>query len=374
MNIIGLLFICFFPVVHLYGLTRSQVISNAISFTEVNWKCIVPNEEYGFRTGVIYSGEAYCYGGNDSIQEFLNKISAGAIPRVEAGIDCSAFVSRCWEISRQTTATLPNFCLQISRQQLKPGDILNSMNRHVVLVSGYFNGLIQIYHAKGWGNPNPGESGYPGQMVVFETVNENYFDNSYVAYTPFPIFTDWSPTKDSITNGTPQIKVKIKSGTNILADSIVMKLDGEVVPATISSSADAKEILVSYKPQQPLCEGKHTVYIYAKNEIDLEDDDTNSFYVDTTPPEINLKEPPDIIWVPPSEWPGGDYKSSINYPVKISFDAIDNIAVDDVYAYVDGKLVGRWEDLESDIFLSTTTLCGWSRHTLTITATDLAGN
>jgi len=95
---------------------------------------------------------------------------------------------------------------------------------------------------------------------------------------------------------------------------------------------------------------------------------------DTTPPEINLKEPPDIIWVPPSEWPGGDYKSSINYPVKISFDAIDNVAVDDVYAYVDGKLVGRWEDLESDISLSTTTVCGWNKHTLTITATDLAGN
>jgi hypothetical protein len=100
---------------------------------------------------------------------------------------------------------------------------------------------------------------------------------------------------------------------------------------------------------------------------------TIKFIIDYTPPQIGLKQPPDIIWVPPSEWPGGDYKSSINYPVKISFDAIDNIAVDDVYAYVDGKLVGRWEDLESDIFLSTTTLCGWSRHTLTITATDLAG-
>ena len=94
---------------------------------------------------------------------------------------------------------------------------------------------------------------------------------------------------------------------------------------------------------------------------------------DTTPPKITLKQPPKIILVPPSEWPGGDYKSSINYPVKISFDAIDNIAVDDVYAYVDGKLVGRWEDLESDISLSTTTVCGWNKHTLTITATDLAG-
>jgi murein DD-endopeptidase MepM/ murein hydrolase activator NlpD len=101
---------------------------------------------------------------------------------------------------------------------------------------------------------------------------------------------------------------------------------------------------------------------------------TIKFIIDYTPPQIGLKEPPDIIWVPQSEWPGGDYKSSINYPVKISFDAIDNVAVDDVYAYVDGKLVGRWEDLESDISLSTTTLCGWNKHTLTITATDLAGN
>jgi hypothetical protein len=100
---------------------------------------------------------------------------------------------------------------------------------------------------------------------------------------------------------------------------------------------------------------------------------TIKFIIDYTPPQIGLKQPPYIIWVPPSEWPGGDYKSSINYPVKISFNAIDNIAVDDVYAYVDGKLVGRWENLESDIFLSTTTVCGWNKHTLTITATDLAG-
>jgi len=125
-------------------------------------------------------------------------------------------------------------------------------------------------------------------------------------------------------------------------------------------------------------EGKHTLeirgYDLNNTSLRLSATKTINFIIDTTPPEIKLHHPPKVIFVSKSQWPAGGYKSPISYPVKISFDVEDNIAVDDVYLYVDGRFVSSWENLETDIFLSTTTICGWEKHSLKIIAIDLAGN
>ena len=41
------------------------------------------------------------------------------------GLDCSAYVSRAWGITRQTTDTLHNFAMPIAKDDLMPGDIMN---------------------------------------------------------------------------------------------------------------------------------------------------------------------------------------------------------------------------------------------------------
>jgi hypothetical protein len=113
-------------------ITRDRIISNAKPYVEVQWYCSAANInhaeyiQYGnqpcdFSVG-WYTGEAYSYGGNDDVPTFLDRIAkgdgagshlshynaAGGTPWWATGIDCSAFVSRCWEISRQSTSTLPN--------------------------------------------------------------------------------------------------------------------------------------------------------------------------------------------------------------------------------------------------------------------------
>ncbi len=106
--------------------------------------------------------------------------------------------------------------------------------------------------------------------------------------------------------------------------------------------------------------------------------------IDTTPPEITLKQPQKIIFVPQSQWPKDangrpSYKIPISYPVNISCNVKDNFAVNDIRISVDEKLIYTQYNISISTFIPfvevfTSTLCGWNKHTLTITATDLAGN
>ncbi|MBM4418317.1 MAG: hypothetical protein FJ033_08405 [Chloroflexi bacterium] len=42
-----------------------------------------------------------------------------------AGLDCSAYLSRVWGVSRQTTDTLPGIAVPVAKEDLLPGDALN---------------------------------------------------------------------------------------------------------------------------------------------------------------------------------------------------------------------------------------------------------
>ncbi len=155
-------------------ITREKIINHAIEYVEVKWYCSAANInhaeylQYGnqpcdFSEG-WYTGEAYSYGGNDNVVTFLDRISkgdgagshlshytaAGGIPWWASGIDCSAMVSRCWEISRQSTRTLPNYSTEIARNELIAGDILNVPGSHVRLFDQRAaDGRPIVYEASG---------------------------------------------------------------------------------------------------------------------------------------------------------------------------------------------------------------------------------
>ena len=83
--------------------------------------------------GKTYTGEAYWFGGNDSTSSFLSKMSSGYVPRKNAGIDCSAFVSRCWKTSRHWTGSIPEIAPKVSWEGLVKGDCFNIPSSHVML-------------------------------------------------------------------------------------------------------------------------------------------------------------------------------------------------------------------------------------------------
>ena len=155
-------------------ITRTKIIDNAIPYIQVQWYCTEKNInhaeylQYGgqpcdFSIG-WQTGEAYSYGGNDDVPKFLDRIAkgdgagshlshytaAGGTPWWASGIDCSAFVSRCWEISRQSTSTLPNYSTEIARNDLLLGDILNKPASHVRLFDKRAaDGRPIVYEASG---------------------------------------------------------------------------------------------------------------------------------------------------------------------------------------------------------------------------------
>ncbi len=155
-------------------ITREKMITNAKEYIEVQWYCNEANinhpeyMQYGNRPCDFsvgwYTGEAYSYGGNDNVSKYLDRIAkgdgagshlshytaAGGTPWWATGLDCSAFVSRCWEISRQSTRTLPNYSTEIARNEMIMGDILNIPANHVRLFDKRAaDGRPIVYEASG---------------------------------------------------------------------------------------------------------------------------------------------------------------------------------------------------------------------------------
>ncbi len=156
---------------------REQMITTAKTYVDVEWYCAPANinhseyMDYGGRPCDFsvgrHTGEAYSYGGNDNVATFLSRIAngdgagshlvhyqaAGGTPWWASGIDCSAFVSRCWEIARQSTRTLPNYSTEIPRTEMLPGDILNIPANHVRLFDKRAaDGRPIVYEASGSAN------------------------------------------------------------------------------------------------------------------------------------------------------------------------------------------------------------------------------
>jgi hypothetical protein len=106
--------------------------------------------------GQLNQGLPYQWGGFSTPEEFDRGIAAGlaagdvytgqkrallheAVSDEAVGIDCSGFVSRCWGLPRSySTRELASLCDELpSWEELKPGDILNIYNAHVLIFSGW---------------------------------------------------------------------------------------------------------------------------------------------------------------------------------------------------------------------------------------------
>jgi len=100
----------------------------------------------------------YCWGGFDTPDSFDAALRQGkwagdictekkramldnAVSLQTAGIDCSGFISRCWRLSKSySTREMPQICDPLPNwDDLKPGDALNLVNKHVLLFAGFTN-------------------------------------------------------------------------------------------------------------------------------------------------------------------------------------------------------------------------------------------
>ncbi|MBU1711787.1 MAG: hypothetical protein KKD47_01660 [Proteobacteria bacterium] len=171
--------------------TRDEVIANASMYSNLKWFCEKKNarKDYNLLTpGKMYIGVPYNWGGFDSTDKFVKKVEKGVIAgnykkkcgsklcvREDfAGLDCSGLVSRSWEISRYTTRTFPGISIKIPRELLRPGDILNSENNHVVLFDKFDeDNQMWVYESAAWVRIRNA----PPAGVVYRPVD---LDNEYV--------------------------------------------------------------------------------------------------------------------------------------------------------------------------------------------------
>lgn len=106
--------------------------------------------------GAVNIGMPYMWGGFSTPAEFKAGVRRGdyagdvctsekrrlgdaAVSKHAVGIDCSGLVSRCWKLERSySTRELPSLCDELSSyDELKPGDILNTPDNHVLLFKAF---------------------------------------------------------------------------------------------------------------------------------------------------------------------------------------------------------------------------------------------
>ena len=109
-----------------------------------------------WKPGQVNVGIPYCWGGSDTPESFDEGLRQGkwagdvytaqkrkqlndAVSRNTAGVDCSGFISRCWKLDWHcSTRSIPKICDKLpSYDDLKPGDVLNTFNGHVLLFAAF---------------------------------------------------------------------------------------------------------------------------------------------------------------------------------------------------------------------------------------------
>ncbi len=187
-----------FPRPDAWPITREEVIARARSFVEIDWKCgrNNANRQYNqLEPGRSYSGVSYNWGGFDLPGDFTDKVKSGKVAgnyrkrcgkilcvRYDfAGLDCSGLISRSWQVQRHSTASLPAISIRIPRKLLKPGDILNSRNKHAVLFDSFDEeGQMWVYESSSWVR----QRGAPPAGVVYRTVDlgEDYVPRRFYKF------------------------------------------------------------------------------------------------------------------------------------------------------------------------------------------------
>lgn len=132
-----------------HGLDKDGILVNT---PDINMDTQVAARPGWWFPNKINTGIPYKWGGFDTPKSFDKKISKGyyagdvytsskrqklwnGVSQKSCGVDCSGFISRCWRLDKAySTRDLPGISTELSSfNELKPGDIVNKHNTHVLL-------------------------------------------------------------------------------------------------------------------------------------------------------------------------------------------------------------------------------------------------
>lgn len=176
------------------SLSRTKIVQNARACYEYSWTCTSDNLSTltnwvcpSYITGPgTYTSIPYCWGGFDGTSAFSLKLSQGYnvgnasstyVPDT-CGLDCSGFVSICWELSeRFYTGSISNYATAINVSSMLSGDALNIVSENLTHVALFYGGL-------GYGN-----------YVVYECTKGNYDRVVYRTWSSISGYTAYKCNK-----------------------------------------------------------------------------------------------------------------------------------------------------------------------------------
>ena len=146
------------------SINRVEVIDRAQAYCYHPWTCTQQNLEASCVSNYdsLYTlgdhlGLPYDWGGYVSLHQFGVDIRSGkgagtppygAVAACTTGLDCSGYVSKCWDTAHYTTSSIGNVSAVINRADLLPGDALNDPGNHIELYAGTLaGGTPYFYHA-----------------------------------------------------------------------------------------------------------------------------------------------------------------------------------------------------------------------------------
>jgi hypothetical protein len=195
----------------------------------------------------VYPSVSYDLGGFDTVSGWNslmdpNTFQAGDAPdpgNIEScsrGVDCSGFVSRVWQLpTKYWTGTIPNVSTELaSVNDMRPGDVFNDADEHVMLFAGFASNGIRVYESTSSQN--------------FDRVVYNFRPWSMLAsYSPRRynnVCADAAPATPSGLAALPATSTQINlSWTAVSGDKDgykVYRADGTVVSTTASATLQVK--------------------------------------------------------------------------------------------------------------------------------------
>ncbi|MCX7958386.1 MAG: hypothetical protein N3B13_05000, partial [Deltaproteobacteria bacterium] len=144
------------------SIDRDTVMQIAKSYAEHKWTCTSANTKASCASSYTsdyspgtYTGLPYDWGGYKTLSEFDAEIKKGygagshskhGVLWCTTGVDCSGYVSKCWQEERYTTSNISEISYVIDKNSVRKGDIFNKAGSHVVLFSHFDSGGKPIFY------------------------------------------------------------------------------------------------------------------------------------------------------------------------------------------------------------------------------------
>ncbi len=161
--------------------TAKSYINNAtyLSATNIDGACSGRGKPVYLGSEGTYGSVPYDWGGFDSLAQFSDYMASGyqagdtdssGVESCSRGVDCSGFVSRCWQTStKYGTSTISGISYALSSfDQLIAGDAFNKSSYHIMLFSSFSGSGAYVYESTTGGH----------DRVVYQYRNSDVY-NSY---------------------------------------------------------------------------------------------------------------------------------------------------------------------------------------------------